>query len=434
MARLTREGLLESYRSLGRAREGWLVGAEFERHLLDDEGKPLPYFNGVRDLMRAVAHRQGREAVNEGDNPIALGGPGGAVTLEPGGQFELSGTPFAALAEVEREADRFTEVVAEALGEIGGTQVAIGYTPYAALKDISWVPKGRYEIMRSHLQKTGELAHHMMKGTCAVQASFDYLDESDCSRKVRLAAAVSPLIVGMYANSPYTEGRPNGFMSFRGWAWLHTDPRRTGLPDAAMNFTMAGWVDYLLDVPLLFQRKGGEWVAPAEGMTFRDWMCEGGEGPSLEDWALHQTSVFPEVRVKEQIEVRSADSVSMPLAMSLCALWKGLYHSEAALADAEQIGRLFAREGTRKGRLEQACREGLAGHVGGRTLLSWSQDLVECALRGLQHIAPDEVRYLAPLEAVLASGMCPARALLEELGEEPDPGALVRACTMQGER
>ena len=425
---LTRDKLLESYRRLGRARTEWLVGAEFERHLLDAGGAPLAYEPGVRELLLALAKRQGREVHVEGDNPIALGGPGGEVTLEPGGQFELSGTPFRTLKEVAAEATEFTRVVSECVESESVTQVAIGFTPFAVVADIPWVPKGRYEIMKNHLGKTGALAHHMMKGTCAVQASFDYLNEEDCGRKVRLAAGISPLLVAMYANSPYVEGRSSGFMSYRGWAWLHTDPQRTGLPDAAMDFSVDRWVDYLLDVPLLFQKTTSGWVAPPAGMTFRRWLDAEDGRPTVEDWALHQTSVFPEVRVKEQIEVRSADSVPMPLAMSLCAFWKGLFHSESALAKGEQVAAAFVREGTRVLRLEQACREGLRGQVGGRSVLDWSQEIYECALAGLEETAPDEVHYLGPLYEVLNSGRSPARGLLQKLGDEPHPSALLSAC------
>jgi len=236
-AALTREKLVATLRDSGKPRRDWLVGAEFERHLLDPEGRPLPYagLTGVAALLAAFAER-GWSPIREGAHTIALDGGHASITLEPGGQLELSGTAGRTLGEVEREARQFAVDVDELAGP-DVHQVALGYTPYAAIESIGWVPKGRYAVMREYLHHTGPLAHHMMKGTCAVQATFDYADEADCARKVRLATLLGPLTTAIYANSPWAEGRPTGFMSWRGHIWTRTDPARTGFPAAADAFT-----------------------------------------------------------------------------------------------------------------------------------------------------------------------------------------------------
>jgi glutamate--cysteine ligase len=435
-AALTRDSLVSAYHSSGKQRSDWLVGAEFERHLLTlPHGDPLPYAGvpGVTWLLEKL-EPNGWETVREGDHRIALLRRGASVTLEPGSQFELSGAAWRSVAEVEQEARAFALEVDSALAGTGVHQVALGYTPFAPVAAIGWVPKGRYVVMREYLRSTGDLAHHMMKGTCAVQATFDYADEADCARKVRLATLLGPLTTGIFANSPWAEGRPSGFLSWRGHIWTRTDPARTGFPAAAESFTFERWVDWLLQVPMMFRKdRQGRWQ-PARGQTFAEWLAGPvADRPDVSDWELHLTSVFPEVRVKRTIEVRGADCVPLPLASSFVALFKGLFYSDEGLDRGTELAERFASHGTKGDRFDAACRLGLEGTIGGRRMADWAADLVDVADRALAGSAPDERAFLDPLRALVATGESPARTLLRHLGPNPTPAAVVAACPILGD-
>lgn len=424
---LTRDDLVTAYLSSGKPRSRWLVGAEFERHLLHrDSGMPLAYDGepGVRWLLERLAESSG-DLIHEGDNPIAILRDAASVTLEPGGQFELSGSAGGALQGIASEAEAFSREVAELLEGSAIEQIALGYTPYASMDQIGWVPKGRYAIMRAHLGQTGALAHDMMKGTAAVQATYDYADEADCARKVGLATRLGPLTTAMFANSPYRRGTSSGFMSFRGHAWTQTDPARTGLPSAAESFSFEAWIDYLLDVPMMFKKdRAGGWLA-AEGQTFRGWLEAPDEHPTMADWDLHLTSVFPEVRVKHTIEVRGADCVPLPLAMSFVSLFKGLFYCDRALEGATELAERFTTHGDRNQRFAVACAEGLEGEVGARRLSAWAEELLDLADAALQRCAPEDRRWLRPLIDQVETGESPARTLLNALGPEPSPADLL---------
>ncbi|MEQ1501366.1 MAG: glutamate-cysteine ligase family protein [Myxococcota bacterium] len=437
---LTRDALIAAYHESGRPRDRWLVGAEFERHLLGPDGMPLPYpgVPGVRWLMDELVPN-GWTPYLEGDHPIALTRhqPGAlapaSVTLEPGGQFELSGAPWKTVGEVVDEARAFGREVDAALDGTGFRQVALGFTPYAKIGDVGWVPKGRYSVMREYLAETGSLSHHMMKGTAAVQATYDFGDERDCARKVRLAILLGPLTTGTFANSPYAEGRPSGYTSWRGQIWTATDPARTGFPEAAERFSFERWVDWLLSVPMMFIKgPDGGWQF-ARGRTFADWMAStDGHRPDAAAWELHLTSVFPEVRIKRAIEIRGADCVPLPLAAGFAALWKGLLYDDTALDRATEVAQRFASFGTQRERFEVACRHGLAGRIGDRTLAQWAEEVLGHADAGLAAIDPGDRVHLGALRAQIATGKSPGQQLLEALGDRPDPADLAERAPMLG--
>lgn len=424
---LSRDALLAEFHDYGVPSDEWRVGGEFERHLLRPSGQPVPYFgeHGIRWLFDRMAERGWKEKF-EGDYPIALHRDGAWITLEPGRQFELSGSPSAHVADVVDESARFIAEVQDAIGDAPLHQVALGFTPYARIDEIPWVPKGRYVVMREHLGRVGDLAHHMMKGTAAVQASFDYADEADCARKVRLAVQLGPLTTALFANSPLAEGEPTGFASWRGHVWTRTDPARTGFPHAALEFSFERWLDYLLDVPMLFVQIGDQWRAAGD-TTFRHWMEHGLEGtyPDHDDWELHMTSVFPEVRVKRHIEVRGADCVSMPLAGAFVALFKGLLYCEQAMSDAYELAERFASHGTQAERFDVACRAGLRGEIGSRRLASWAEALLEVASDGIERCDPEDLPWLQPLIAQVQTGDSPAEQVLRAWHEDPSPPALI---------
>ncbi|MFT7520226.1 MAG: glutamate--cysteine ligase [Kiritimatiellia bacterium] len=428
MTRLSRRAILEKFATYGRDRSGWLVGAEFERHLLLPNGRPLTFSEegGVEWLIGEFV-KEGWRPEHEREHLIAAWDDPASITLEPGCQFELSGAPHRTVNEALDEALRFTRRVDHHLAAAGhgAKQVAIGFTPFVSIQDIPWVPKGRYVQMREFLIQFGDLAHHMMKGTCAIQASYDFMNEADCAHKMQLSSRLAPLTTAMFANSPWLEGKNSGYMSFRGHIWTRTDPARTGMP-ADREFTFESWIDYLLDVPMMFIKRGKGYVS-GQGRTFRDWMKLGidGDFPRWDDWDLHMTSVFPEVRVKKQIEVRGADCVPNDLAASFAALWEGLFYCTVALSDAEALADQFIQHGTKEERFEQACRHGLQGDVGGRPMLDWAKDLTALAGRALTDCVPSDRHLLQPLEALLDSGQSLARTHLRALGDSPTPQALI---------
>ncbi|MCP4807901.1 MAG: glutamate--cysteine ligase [Proteobacteria bacterium] len=423
MERLTRDALVERFHTYGRPPDEQLVGAEFERILLRGDGSPVGYDDehGIRWVLQQLAERFGWTQVFEGDNVIALTRGKANTTLEPGGQVELSGAPFRSLHEVCEEAlTSFGEL--RSLGEEADLHmVALGLTPYPAIDDIPWVPKGRYRIMRKYLPERGPLAHHMMKGTSSFQANFDYADEADCRRKVAAMSRISAVTTAMFANSPIREGKPAGWQSTRGRIWTQTDPDRTGVPDGLMDgWTHARWVDHLLAVPMMFRRTATGWVH-AQGMTFGTWMTEGADGtyPDWDDWELHQTSVFPEVRVKRTLEVRGADACPLNIALAGIAMWTGILYDDVALDETLAIGAEL--RGSYAEQFEAACRGGMGAELAGRKAGAWAKDLVAVAGRGLSRCRPGERALLEPLEAMVAHGESPAVAVLRIFGECTSP-------------
>jgi len=283
--------------------------------------------------------------------------------------------------------------------------------------------------MREYLPQYGDLAHWMMKGTSSVQANYDFIDEADCARKVRLCAGLAPLTTALFANSPLSENKPTGFMSTRGHVWTRTDPARTGFPPGLRNdYTHARWVEYLLDVPMMFYKRGKDWV-PAEGRNFRHYMDRGFEGhfPGWSDWDLHQTSVFPEVRIKRTIEVRGADCVDHELALAFCALFTGLLYCNTALEAGLKLVADIERHGTRDSRLAAACKDALAGEVDGARIGDWARELGHIAQSGMESCMPGNVAYLDPLLARIESGRCPAVDMLEAWERDPSPEAVIQS-------
>ncbi len=424
--RLHRDALLATYHSYGCAEPQWRVGAELERHLLGPDGQPLAYDGprGVAWLLGALAER-GWTPKYEGQALIALAQDGATVTLEPGAQFELSGKPHHSLHALRDEAAAFAAQVDEILAETDVRQVALGYTPFADVETIAWVPKGRYDVMRAHMRGAGTLGHHMMKGTAATQASFDFSNEADAARKVQAAMRLAPVVTATFANAPLTRGAPNGWQSFRAFIWTQTDPARCGFPEAATAFSFERWVDYLLDVPMMFLHQDGRWRA-ANGQTFRDWMTHGDEAgrfPTWADWDLHQTAVFPEVRVKHLIEMRMADCVGTDEVAAFAALWKGLLYGAPhdavnALCDA------LTATGTPQERFLTAARDGLRGRVSGRALADWADEAFDLARVGLARLAPDEAPLLDAVWARVQRAETPADQLLARHAQDPSVDAI----------
>lgn len=428
---ITRDQLLETFQGYGKPWEQYRIGGEFERALVRPDGQPVGYFepDGIAWVLERLRELGDWTPYMEGEHLIALTHDDGAsITLEPGGQVELSGAPHRTLTGVAEEMQANRQAMLTLAEGHDLTWIACGLTPIADIDDIPWVPKGRYAIMREYLPLYGDLAHYMMKGTTSVQANFDYTDEADCARKVRLTSGLAPLTTALFANSPLYRNQDTGFKSYRGHVWTRTDPSRTGFPRAlADGYTHEGWVDYLLDVPMMFYKVDERWL-PANGRSFRSYMDDGIDGhfPGADEWALHQTSVFPEVRIKHTIEVRGADCVDHELALAFCALFTGLLYCPSALDEALQLVGELEQHGTHAARFDVATRDALHGRIGPRTLGDWARDLGDIAARGLKNCMPEDQPKLRPLLARIDAGRCPADDLLDAWRADPDPRNIIR--------
>jgi glutamate--cysteine ligase len=431
--RLSRELLLQTFHGYGAPKERWLLGGEFERAIVRPDGRPVAYDDpdGIRWILESLAEGQaGWTRKHEDGQVIALQRPDGSnITLEPGGQVELSGAPHRTVAALAAELAENRDFILQLVRDRDLRWTACGLTPVAAIEDIPWMPKGRYRIMRDYLPGKGDLALFMMKGTSSVQCNYDFADEADCAAKVRLCSGVAPLTTAIFSNSPLYKNQPTGFLSYRGHIWTRTDPDRTGFPPGLRaDYSHARWLDYLLDVPMMFYQREGRWLA-AEGRSFRTFMERGFDGhfPSMDDWDLHMTSVFPEVRIKRTIEVRGADCVASELAVAFCALFAGLLYSESALSDGLELVAELERHGTHAERFASACKHGLGGALGGRPTAEWAQELVGIARKGLADWNAEDLPWLAPLEARVAAGRSPAVDLLEAWQRDPRPESVIEA-------
>ena len=337
--------LVEWLAAGSKPRDRWRIGTEHEKFgfRLKDL-RPLPYDgpDGIRALLEGLK-RFGWEAVEENGKPIALTQDNCNVTLEPGGQFELSGAPVRTIHETCAEVHTHLRQVKQVSAELGTGMLGLGFQPKWARDDIPWMPKARYKIMRDYMPKKGKLGLDMMLRTCTVQVNLDFASEADMVRKFRVSLALQPIATALFANSPFTEGRPNGFLSYRSHVWTDTDPDRCGiLPfvfEPGMGFER--YVDYLLDVPMYFVYREGQYI-DASGQSFRDFLqgrlpALPGEIPTVGDWSDHATTVFPEVRLKRFLEMRGADGGPWKRLCALPALWVGLLYDADALAAAEAL-------------------------------------------------------------------------------------------------
>jgi glutamate--cysteine ligase len=431
--RLTRDRLVEIFSTYGRPRDTWLIGGEFERAVVRGDGSPVRYDDpdGIRWILEQLQARQpGWSPVIEEGHLIALLRPdGSSITLEPGGQVELSGAPHETLTALADEMRDNRNMLLELAEGRDLHWIACGVTPVASVDAVSWMPKGRYAIMRDYLPKKGDLALNMMKTTTSVQCNYDFLDEADCAQKVRLCAGLSSLITAMFSNSPLVENRPSGFKSYRGHIWTRTDPDRCGFPPGLRDaYSHARWVDYLLDVPMMFHKVRGRWV-PVGDLTFRQFLERGFDGtwPTLDDWDRHMTAVFPEVRIKRTIEVRGADCVGHELALAFCAFFTGLLYCNAATDEALQLVAELEGHGTHRSRFDTACRDGLEGSIGGRSVADWARDLADIGHRGLTRCLPPDAPLLEPLLSLVEDGVSPADLLLAAWERDPSPAAVLRA-------
>ena len=408
--------------------EQWRIGTEHEKFVFRlSDHRPVAYEgkDGIRALLEGLM-RFGWQPVLDGANLVGLGdGKGGAISLEPGGQFELSGAPIETLHQTCQEVTEHLSQVRTVTSELGLGVLGMGFHPTARREDVPWMPKGRYAVMRRYMPTKGKFGLDMMLRTCTVQVNLDFESEADMVRKMRMSLALQPVVGALFANSPFVEGKPSGYLSYRNHVWTDVDPDRTGLLPFVFEpgFGFERYVDYMLDVPMYFVYRDGKYL-DAAGQSFRDFLkgrlpALPGEVPTMSDWNDHLTTVFPEVRLKRYIEMRGADGGPWSRLCALPALWTGLCYDRAALDGAADLVADWAAAERERLRIE-IPRLGLKTKFRGGTVQEVARKMVALARDGLARrrrldgTGQDEGHYLAPLSEIVDSGRTPAEGLLED--------------------
>lgn len=404
----------------------WRIGTEHEKFgYLTDSMMPVPYDGerSIRALLEGLRDRYQWQPVMEQDKIIGLTRNGANVSLEPGGQFELSGAPVANLHETKAELENHLTELRTIAEPLGIRHFGAGAAPVWSHADMPMMPKGRYRLMTDYMGRVGTHGTQMMYRTCTVQVNLDYASEADMVQKLRVALALQPVATALFASSPFFDGKINGFKSWRSRIWRSLDDSRTGmLPfvfEDGMGFQR--YVDWVLDAPMYFVYRDGRYV-DALGQSFRDFLkgelpALPGEKPTLSDWADHMTTVFPEARVKKYIEMRGADVGTAPWIVALPAFWVGLMYDGAALDAAWDLVRGLDAE-TREGLRVAASKDALEGQAGGVKLLDLARAAVGLSHAGLAARGLGEERHLAPLVDSLKTGHVQAdRWLARDRGE-----------------
>lgn len=404
----------------------WRIGTEHEKFVFKlDTLEPVPY-EGAWGIGRFLdgLQRFGWQPVMENGNAIALTKDDCNISLEPGGQLELSGAPVENIHQTCDEVHTHLAQVKEVAGELGVGLVGTGFIPKWKREDIKWMPKGRYKIMRDYMPKKGNLGLDMMLRSCTVQVNLDFGSEADMVEKFRVSLALQPVATALFANSPFVEGKPTGFQSFRSHIWEDTDPDRTGiLPfvfEDGMGFER--YVEYALDVPMYFVYRDGQYV-DVSGQSFRDFLKgelpgRPGEMPTMSDWTDHLTTIFPEVRLKKFLEMRGADSGPWKRLCALPALWVGLLYD----ADCQRAAWDLVKDWTPEDHAylrNAAPKTGLQTEFRGRSMMDLAADVIAIADTGLRNRAipdrngDDESSFLLTLHEILDRGYSPAEELLQ---------------------
>ena len=427
--------LVDWFARKGKPKSAWRIGTEHEKFLFHKGSfKPVAYegAQGVGQLLSLLEQQFDMQPIIEKGHIIGLkSADGGSVTLEPGGQLELSGAPLVSLNETCAETGAHLRQMREVTNPLDICMLGVGFQPLWGRGDISWMPKGRYKIMREYMPKRGNLGLDMMLRSCTVQVNLDYADERDMVRKFRTSLALQPIATALFANSPFKDGVPSGLKSTRAQAWTDTDPDRCGVPAFVFepDFGYARWVDYILDVPMYFLHRGDDYI-DVSGLSFRDFMAgklPGFEGqyPTMEDFEDHMTTAFPEVRLKGYLEMRGADGGSWGNICALPALWVGLLYDDAALDAAEKLVRDFTAGDVETARMAVAT-DGLQAEMAGRSVHELASETLKIAEAGLKSRAmlddkgQDENKFLAPLQEIVASGKTHADVMLEKYHAEWD--------------
>ncbi|CAL9199821.1 glutamate--cysteine ligase A, chloroplastic-like isoform X2 [Musa acuminata AAA Group] len=415
---LMKEDLVGYLNSGCKPKEMWRIGTEHEKFGFEVGSlRPMKY-EQIADLLNGLAERFDWDKIMEGDYIIGLKQGKQSISLEPGGQFELSGAPLETLHQTCAEVNSHLYQVKAVAEELGLGFLGIGFHPKWRLTDIPVMPKGRYEIMRNYMPKVGSLGLDMMFRTCTVQVNLDFSSESDMIKKFRAGLALQPIATAIFANSPFTEGKPNGFLSMRSHIWTDTDNNRAGMLPFVFDdsFGFEQYVEYALDVPMYFVYRKKTYI-DCTGMSFRDFMrgklpSLPGELPTLNDWENHLTTIFPEVRLKRYLEMRGADGGPWRRLCALPAFWVGLLYDEVSLQNVSEMISHWTREEREMLRkkvpvtgLKTPFRGGLLRHV--------AEDVLKLAKDGLERRGYKEAGFLKEVTETVQTGVTPAEKLLE---------------------
>ncbi|EDZ46210.1 glutamate--cysteine ligase [Rhodobacterales bacterium Y4I] len=410
-------------------KDAWRIGTEHEKFgFCKDTLKPLPYAGerSIQAVLEGLRDGHGWAPLIEGGNLIGLTKGGANISLEPGGQLELSGAPLETIHETCDEVNAHLRDVKDIADKIGVGFIGLGAAPVWRHEDMPLMPKGRYKLMDAYMQEVGTMGTTMMRRTCTVQVNLDFSSEADMVQKLRVALALQPVATALFANSPFLDGKPNGHKSWRSRVWRSLDADRTGMLPFVFEegFGFEAWVQYALDVPMYFVYRNGEYIN-ALGMSFRDFLkgelpALPGETPTLSDWADHLTTIFPEARIKKFIEMRGADGGPWRRLCALPAFWVGLTYDQSALDAAWDLVKGWDAE-TREGLRVAASEQGLQAKVNGISMHELAREVVAISESGLKArhkpgaggLVPDETHFLNALKDSLESGKVPADELLE---------------------
>ena len=419
--------LVEWFEVGNKPKTDWRIGTEHEKFGFTwSDLKPLPYegASSIRAMLEGLRDQFGWTPIEEAGYLIGLKKDGASVSLEPGGQFELSGAPLEHIHETCNEVGQHLDEVRKIADPLGIGFIGLGASPIWSMDETPIMPKGRYKIMRAYMEKVGRLGRQMMFRTCTVQSNLDYGSEADMVKKFRVSLALQPLGTALFANSPFLDGRPNGFLSYRSQIWTDTDPDRTGMLPFVFEdgFGFERYVDYALDVPMYFVRRGGVYL-DAAGLSFRDFMAGElpilpGELPAIDDFEDHLSTIFPEVRLKRFLEMRGSDSGPWSRLCAFSAFWTGLLYDDAALDAAWDLVKDWT-SGDREALRQSVRTIGLQAPVpGGQSLQDLGKQVLDIARSGLRARAKlsvsgdDETGFLQELDRTLDSGLTPAEELL----------------------
>jgi glutamate--cysteine ligase len=427
-ARIESKSELVDYLAAGsKPMADWRIGTEHEKFgFIKDGLRPLPYEGdaSIRAMLEGLRDRFGWEPIVEGGHLIGLKQNGASVSLEPGGQFELSGAPLETIHQTCNEVGRHLEEVRQVAEPLGVAFLGAGASPLWSLAETPVMPKGRYRIMTNYMDKVGRLGRQMMFRTCTVQTNLDFGSEADMVKKFRVSLALQPLGTALFANSPFLDGRPNGFLSYRSQIWTDTDPDRTGMLPFVFEdgFGFEQYVDYALDVPMYFVRRKGEYL-DASGLSFRDFMAGKlpilpGEKPAMDDYIDHLSTIFPEVRLKQFLEMRGSDAGPWSRLCAFSAFWTGLLYCPDCLDAAWDL----VKDWTAADReaMRQSVRTlGLKTPIpGGGSMQDLAKQVLAISRQGLRNRAnlstsgDDETGYLTELDDIATTGLTPADRLL----------------------
>ena len=413
----------------------WRIGLEHEKVGVRSDGRPIP-FDGSDGLWALLKKTEELDFVArlENGHPVEMWRGDDKISLEPGGQVEMSAGPASSMAEAAAAMRSHLVELRSVASAFDIRFIAGGFRPFGQLDDVQWQPKRRYEIMRTFLPeqgRQGRLAPEMMKRTATVQFNFDFSDEVDAAQRMRMGFGVSPLVTALSASSPFVDGKPSGYLSYRAAVWLQTDENRCGVIREAFlpDFSFAGYAKWALDVPMFFIVRQGRYITFAKPTSFRQFWQQGvDDGPlhhqaTIADWELHLSTVFPEVRLKKTVEMRGADAAPLPVSFGLGALWRGLVDDPEAREAAWQLV-AYASVDEREAVRREVPHAALQARLGSHTLADLAPELVRIAAAGLSRLAGGEAdaKLLDPIAELAASGRCPAQAMLEDydrLGGDP---------------